>query len=125
VSRPPAPVTGRTHIHRVVSDMKAAIDFYTRMLGFHYDHGVREVAWLTRTDTLLTLSPGEVAPDRGSYFGIAMPTAEELDALYKWLYERRQRLSGPPDTSGSYAQFFLYDPDGYPVIFSWQRLDYV
>ncbi len=103
--------------------MKASIDFYTRMLGFYYDHGVRAVAWLTREGTLLTLSADEVQVDRGNYFGIAMNSAEELDALYKWLYERRQRLSGPPGTTQNFAHFFIYDPDDYPVIFSWQRMD--
>jgi catechol 2,3-dioxygenase-like lactoylglutathione lyase family enzyme len=122
--RQPVPADGRIHIHRTVSEMKTAIDFYVAMLGFFYDHGVKEVAWLTRPGMILTLSPGDPRVDPSNYFGLALDSAAELEARYQALYERRQRLSTPPEVSGSAGHFFLYDPDDYPIIFSWTKLDY-
>jgi len=118
-------VPGRAHVHRTVSDMKVSIDFYVKQLGFFYDHGVLDVAWLTCPGLLLTLSPGEPRVDPGNYFGLALDSAAELEAQYQRLYEKRQRLSGPPDTSGGAGHFYLYDPDDYPIIFSWTRMEYL
>ncbi len=56
--KPAVQPAGRIHLHLIVSDMKRSIDFYVTVLGFFYDHGVREIAWLTREGLLLTLSPG-------------------------------------------------------------------
>jgi catechol 2,3-dioxygenase-like lactoylglutathione lyase family enzyme len=120
----PPPGTGMAHFHRVVSDMKVSIDFYVRLLGFFYDHGVPDTAWLTRPGMLLTLALGEPRIDHGNYFGLALACADELEQRYQWLYERRQRLSAPPTTSNRDGHFYLYDPDDYPVIFSWTKLEY-
>jgi hypothetical protein len=104
--------------------MKASLDFYTQVVGFYYDHGVRDVAWLSAPGLLLTLAQGEPRVDPGNYFGFAVESVDALEERYQWLYTRRHRLSGPPDPSGSGGHFFLYDPDDYPIIFSWTRLDY-
>jgi len=111
-------------VHRTVSDMKVSIDFYVRVLGFFYDHGVRELAWLTAPGMLLTLAPGEPRVDSGHYFGFTVADGAELEARYQWLYEHRQRLSGPPDVSSGSGHFYVYDPDDYPVIFSVAQLEY-
>lgn len=111
---------GRVHIHRTVSDMKRAIDFYVTVLGFHYREGVRDMAWLDHSGMLLTISPGEPALDLGSYFGWAVDTMEELDTFYDKLHRRHQRLSGPPSLADSRPYFFIYDPDDYPIAFSYQ-----
>lgn len=103
--------------------MKTSIDFYVR-IGFFYDHGVHELAWLTAPELLLTLAPGEPRVDPGNYFGFTEASAEELEARYQWLYERRMRLSNPPDTSSGAGHFYLYDPDDYPIIFSVSKLEY-
>jgi catechol 2,3-dioxygenase-like lactoylglutathione lyase family enzyme len=104
--------------------MKTSIDFYVGVLGLFYDHGVLEVAWLTAPGMLLTLAHGEPRVDPGNYFGFAVDNAADLEARYQWLYERRQRLSGPPDTSSGSGHFYVYDPDDYPVIFSCTKLEY-
>ena len=112
------------HVHRTVGEMKTSIDFYVRMLGFFYDHGVLELAWLTAPHVLLTLAPGEPRADSGNYFGFTQESSAALEERYLWLYERRQRLSNPPDTSSGGGYFYIYDPDDYPVIFSVSKLDY-
>jgi catechol 2,3-dioxygenase-like lactoylglutathione lyase family enzyme len=117
-------VTGRTHWHLVVSDMKASIDFYTTVLGFFYDHGTREAAWLRRGELMLTLAPGEPLPSTTQYMGFLLDSETALSAGYDALFLRRQRLSGPPDCPGGRSHFFLYDPDGYSVCFSYAKLDY-
>jgi catechol 2,3-dioxygenase-like lactoylglutathione lyase family enzyme len=120
--RPPLP--GQLHWHLQVSDMKRSIDFYTTLLGFYYDHGVREMAWLTRQQMLLTLSPGEPSPVETQYQGFLLGTPAELESWYGYLRQRGARLSGPPDPAGGRSFFFLYDPDDYPLAFSTVALDY-
>lgn len=112
--------SGRVHIHRTVSDMKRSIDFYVTVLGFYYEEGVKEMAWLTQDNLLLTISPGEPQIDLGSYFGWTVDSLAELDALYDKLYKRHIRLSAPPDAPGGRYYFFAYDPDDYPLAFSYQ-----
>lgn len=115
---------GWPHFHRTVSDMKASIDFYVTVCGFFYDHGLRDVAWLTAPNLLLTLAPGEPSGDRGNYFGFALSSADALQVRYDELYQRRQRLSGPPELERGRAYFYLYDPDDYAIVFSWTQLEY-
>ena len=115
-------------MHLVVSDMKQSIDFYTTALGFFYDHGIKEMAWLKRDGMLLTLAPGldtnvERKPGQG-YFGWALDSQAELERCYQELYQERQTLSNPPDETVGRSYFFLYDPDGHAIIFSYTKWDY-
>jgi catechol 2,3-dioxygenase-like lactoylglutathione lyase family enzyme len=110
--------TGHFHVQRTVTDVKRSIDFYTTVLGFHFEHGTGESAWLTNGNLILTLSPGEIAVDLGSYFGWVVGDAAELEQLYEQLFRGHQRLSWPPDASVGRAFFFLYDPDDYPIALS-------
>jgi catechol 2,3-dioxygenase-like lactoylglutathione lyase family enzyme len=119
--KPAIKPSGRVHIHRTVSDMKCSIDFYVTVLGFYYEQGVADMAWLTQNDMLLTISPGEPAVDLGSYFGWIVSSLEELEQLYDRLYKRHVRLSAPPDAPGGRYYFFAYDPDDYPLAFSYQE----
>ena len=119
-------------MHLAVSDMKRSIDFYTTILGYYYDHGVTGMAWLTRENMLLTLSPAAraepgagnmpAAPPAG-YFGWCLESREELEQCYDALYARRQRLSAPPDFNAGRGYFFIYDPDDNPVAFSCDVLE--
>jgi catechol 2,3-dioxygenase-like lactoylglutathione lyase family enzyme len=117
--------------------MKRSIDFYVTVLGFFYDHGIREMAWLSRDDLLLTLSPAEAreseeAADTSSvgfnpecgYFGWRLESAEALEQAYGEFHNRRLSLSSPPDPAQGRPWFFLYDPDGYPISFSLVALEY-
>lgn len=129
--------TGGVQIHRLVSDMKRSIDFYVTVLGFFFDHGIREMAWLTRDNLLLTLSPDDGGvegveagtlragfhPECG-YFGWRLDGQTELEEAYKSFYERHLSLSAPPEPDQGRPWFFLYDPDGYPISFSCVALDY-
>ena len=111
------------HIHLAVSDMKASIDFYTSVLGFFYDHGIPEIAWLTRCNLLLTIGKGTVPQDPQHYFGWAVDSMEELTELYDYFRGRRQRLSAAPDAAENRFYFFIYDPDNYPIVISWERME--
>jgi hypothetical protein len=115
---------GALHVHRTVSEMKQSIDWYVSRLGFFYDHGTLETAWLVAPGILLTLSPGTPTPDPQAYFGFALGSLEALEAAYAKLHGRMERLSSPADASAGRPFFFLFDPDDYPVIFSYSRLDY-
>jgi len=116
--KPVLKLEGRPHVHLIVSDMKTSLDFYIRVLGFYYVRGVQEMAWLTLGDLLLTLSPGEPLAGQQNYFGWSIGAFEQLDEYYKALLARAQLLSAPPDRNEGRLYFFLYDPDGYPLVFS-------
>lgn len=109
---------GRFHMHLLVKDMKASIDFYTTVLGFYYDHGVPEMAWLVKDQLQLTISPGEPPERPLNYFGWSVPTYEDLERSYESLRRRFQRISAPPDREEGRSYFFLFDPDDYPIAFS-------
>ncbi len=109
---------GRFHLHLLVEDMQASINFYTTVLGFYYDHGVPEMAWLVKEHLQLTISPGAPPKRPLNYFGWSLPTYEALEESYRALHNRFQRLSAPPDKDAGRSYFFLFDPDDYPIAFS-------
>ena len=111
------------HIHIAVEDMKTSIDFYTTVLGFHYDHGQAEIAWLTRCNLLLTIGLGKPPQEPQHYFGWVVDSMQELEELYEHFYQLRQRLSAPPSSEDGRFHFFIYDPDGYPVVISHERME--
>lgn len=112
------------HIHLAVTDMKQSIDFYVTVLGFHYDHGVKEMAWLTRCNLLLTLSIGSPPPEPQNYFGWAVEDLPALEELYEHFHRRHQRLSAPPSAEDVRPYFFIYDPDGYPIVISFEQMEH-
>jgi catechol 2,3-dioxygenase-like lactoylglutathione lyase family enzyme len=123
--RPALTATGRFHTHLLVSDMKASIDFYTTVLGFYYDHGVPELAWLVKDHLLLTIAPGAPPTHPQNYFGWSLATAQELEDTYAALRRRFQRVSAPPDLHAGRNYFFLWDPDDYPIAFTVADLENV
>jgi hypothetical protein len=104
--------------------MKRSIDFYVTQLGFFYDHGMDNMAWLTRDEVLLTLSPGTPQVELNSYWGWSLQNIERLLALYEHFKDNALLLSAQPDEAAGRHYFFLYDPDNYPLVFSVDRLDY-
>ena len=124
VSKTPVKPVGSLHIHLCVADMKTSIDFYTTVLGFFYDHGIAEIAWLTRCNLMLTLGKGTVPHDPQHYFGWAVDSLEELTELYEHFERKRQRLSAPPSAAENRFYFFIYDPDGYPIVISYERMEH-
>lgn len=122
--RPLLNLSGRISLHLVVSDMKRSIDFYTTQLGFFYDHGLDNIAWLTRADIQLTLSPGTPQTELNSYWGWGVDDLAQLQELYD-RFSRSGLLVGPaPDSTARRLYFFLYDPDNYPLIFSVDQLEH-
>ena len=121
--KPALQPSGRFHLHLLVSDMKASIDFYVTVLGFYYDHGVPEMAWLVKEHVLLTISPGEPPVNPQNYFGFNLNSQEELEESYKALRRRFQRVSAPPDAEADRNYFFLFDPDDYPIAFTLSALE--
>lgn len=137
VPKSPVQFEGGVHIHRLVGDMKRSIDFYVTVLGFFYDHGIREMAWLSRGGLLLTLSPEGTQTDSESsapaqvgyspecgYIGWRISSTEELEEAYRDFHQRGLALSSPPDPTDGRPWFFLYDPDGHPISFSCVAMDY-
>ena len=122
--RPPLNLTGRPCLHLVVSDMKRSIDFYVRELSFFYDHGADNLAWLTRAELQLTLSPGTPQKELNSYWGWIVGTAEQLSELYDRFVRSGLLVSPAPDPAGGRLYFFLYDPDNYPLVFSADQPEY-
>jgi catechol 2,3-dioxygenase-like lactoylglutathione lyase family enzyme len=123
VRNPPAKPEGSLHLHLVVSDMKRSIDFYATVLGFRYDHGLSGMAWLKLGELVLTLAPGQPEVQRGHYFGWRLESVEALEQHYARLRGKRIRLSAPPDPASGRLYFFAYDPDDYPLCFSFQQLE--
>ena len=118
MKKTPLKPSGRLHLHLIVRDMKASIDFYTTVLGFYYVEGVPEMGWLTYEGMLLTLSPGDPPAELTTYFGWSVCDFAALEHHYEELHKRFQRLGPPPAKDEGREYFFLYDPDDYPVAFT-------
>ena len=114
----PLKPAGKFHVHLIVRDMKASIDFYTTMLGFYYVEGVPEMAWLTYGEILLTLSPGEPPAELTTYYGWSVKNFAELEDHYERLNQKFARLGPAPSREDGREYFFLYDPDDYPMAFT-------
>jgi catechol 2,3-dioxygenase-like lactoylglutathione lyase family enzyme len=121
--RTPLPLAGRPCLHLAVSDMKRSVDFYVNELGFFYDHGLPNMAWLMRPEMLLLLSPGTPVRHPNSYWGWTVSGPEPLVELHARFQQRQLIVSDAPQAEGADGHFFLYDPDGYPLLFSVDKLD--
>jgi hypothetical protein len=82
------------------------------------------MAWLTRAELQLTLSPGTPQPELNSYWGWSVADTQQLGELYDRFTHRGLLLSPPPEAAAGRQYFFLYDPDNYPLIFSVDHLDH-
>src|SRR5262245_37915981 len=103
---------GLHHVSINVSDVGAARDFYTRVLGlteradrpdFPFDG-----AWLDAGSQQVHLIQAEVPPDRGQHFALAVT---DLDGAVAELRGRGLRVTDPVPV-GSGSQSFLCDPAG-------------
>lgn len=105
-----------------VSDVDAAIAFYSEQVGFHLDHDVRpregmRVVQLTPPGSACSIVIGEGMPlgEPGSLKGPQL-VVEDIDAAREALADRGVQISevqqlGPEGVPGSRFAFFA-DPDG-------------
>jgi catechol 2,3-dioxygenase-like lactoylglutathione lyase family enzyme len=105
-----------------VSDVDAALAFYTEQVGFHLDHDARpapgmRVAQLTPPGSSCSVVIGEGMPlgEPGTTKGMQL-VVEDIDAARAALADRGVRITdvqqlGPEGTPGSRFAFFS-DPDG-------------
>ena len=103
---------GLHHVSINVSDVGAARDFYTRVLGlteradrpdFSFDG-----AWLDAGNQQVHLIEAEVPPELGQHFALAVT---DLDGAVAELRGRGLRVTDPVPV-GTGRQSFLYDPAG-------------
>jgi len=103
---------GLHHVSINVSDVPAALDFYTRLLGlaertdrpdFSFDG-----AWLDAGDQQVHLIEADVPPSLGQHFSLAVT---DLDAAVAELRGRGVAVTEPV-TVGRGRQAFLTDPAG-------------
>ncbi len=111
------------HVHLGTMNLVAFQDFYRRYFGFEKksDHG--EGAFLTNTKGfLIAVDPVDSLPDLPDWYhlGFCLDREAEVLALYDEMkmgganIVRDLRAQG-----GSFASFFVKDPDGNKLEISW------
>lgn len=104
--------TGIHHVSINVSDLPAAVAFYTEHLGLTLRADRPDLAvdgaWLDLGPGQVHLIVGQVPPDRGQHFAIGVP---DLDEAVAELRASGIEVSGPSPIGGN-RQAFLSDPDG-------------
>jgi len=114
-------------VRYIVRDIDAAIEFYTRQLGFHLDmHPAPPFAMLSRGDLRLVLS----APDPSGGGGQAMPDGtkpepggwnrfaievDDIDALVARLRSSGAHFRNDIVAGVGGKQIILDDPSGNPI----------
>ncbi|MFC1438604.1 VOC family protein [Streptacidiphilus sp. N1-10] len=103
------------HVSVIVSDLDAALDFYTRVLGLSVrtdrPDSIGPGAWLDAGGQQVHLLPGDPPPARGQHFAVLV---DDLDATVAELRAAGLRVSDPVPV-GSARQAFLADPAGNAI----------
>ncbi len=116
--------------HRVlpcllVSDMRAALDFYTEVLGFtqtgYYPIASEPIRTEVRRDdvAILLFTEAVHAADRPPAFtGALYVFPESIDRLADELRGKVPFAWGPETTEFGMREFAIHDPDGYTLVFA-------
>ena len=107
--------TGVHHVSVNVTDLDAAVAFYTDALGLRLREdrpalGV-DGAWLDVGGQQVHLIAAPVPPDRGQHFALAV---DDLDGTVTELRSRGVDV-GDPSPVGTGRQAFLHDPSGNTI----------
>lgn len=108
-------LVGIHHVAVNVSDVEAAIGFYTEVMGLTLrqdrpDFGFGG-AWLDLGDRQLHLVEAPVPEDRGQHFAVQVP---DMDHAVAELRRRGVAVSDPVPV-GRNRQAFLHDPSGNTI----------
>jgi catechol 2,3-dioxygenase-like lactoylglutathione lyase family enzyme len=114
-------------VRYIVTDVDAAIEFYTRHLGFHLDmHPAPPFAMLSRGDLRLVLSapsamggggqsmPDGTKPEPGGWNRFAIEV-QDLAATVETLREAGARFRNEIVTGVGGKQIIVDDPSGNPI----------
>ena len=117
---------GKVSVRYIVTDVDAAIPFYTEMLGFHIDlHPAPGFASLSRGDLRLLLNrpgaggagqsmPSGEQPAPGGWNRIQIEV-EDLDTTVEKLKTAGGRFRNEIVTGNGGKQILLEDPSGNPI----------
>jgi glyoxylase I family protein len=108
--------TGVDHVALNVSDVPAAIDFYTNVLGLEIDatrpdFGIAG-AWLNAGGQQVHLIELPVPPKMGQHLALLY---EDLDAVVAALRAQGVELADPSVSGADRRQTFVTDPSGNDV----------
>jgi catechol 2,3-dioxygenase-like lactoylglutathione lyase family enzyme len=113
------------HVHLGTKNIAAFQDFYKNYFGFQkkFDHG--EGAFLTNEKGfLIAVDPVEVLPQLPEWYhlGFCLDSETEVFAVYeKMKVGNANIVRDMRAESGSYASFFVKDPDGNKLEISWHN----
>ena len=108
--------TGVDHVALNVSDVPAAVDFYTNVLGLEIDatrpdFGIAG-AWLNAGGQQVHLIELPVPPKMGQHLALLY---DDLDAVVAALRAQGLELADPSVSGANRLQTFLTDPSGNDV----------
>lgn len=108
-------IRGIHHVSINVDDVDAAVEFYTKMLGFNLrsdrpDFGF-DGAWLDVANQQVHLIRAETPAALGQHYAVLV---EDIDAAVTELRSRGVSV-GDPSPVGSSRQAFLSDPSGNAI----------
>lgn len=111
------------HVHLGTKNIAAFKEFYRRYFGFEtkFDHG--QGAFLTNSsDFLIAVDPVESLPELPAWYhlGFCLNSEEEVFKIYEEMKIGKANIVRDMlAEKGSFASFFVKDPDGNKLEVSW------
>ena len=111
------------HLHLGTKNLKAFLEFYERYFGFKkkFDHG--DGAFLVNeSHFLIAVDPVKTLPDFPEWYHFGFCLDKEADVFQVYEKMRKGQVHIVRDMlaeEGSFASFFVKDPDGHKIEISW------
>lgn len=113
------------HVHLGTKNLTAFQEFYKRYFGFEkkFDHG--QGAFLTnKSGFLIAVDPVKELPELPDWYHLGFCVESETEVFA--IYEKFKDAAGSiirdmRAEAGSYASFFVKDPDGNKIEISWHN----
>ena len=111
------------HVHLGTKNLLLFQDFYKKYFGFEkkFDHG--QGAFLTNSSNfLIAVDPVETLPDLPNWYHLGFCLDSEAEVLEIYKKMKGDNVNIVRDMlaeSGSFASFFVRDPDGNKLEISW------
>jgi catechol 2,3-dioxygenase-like lactoylglutathione lyase family enzyme len=113
------------HVHLGTTNIESFIEFYSRYFGFTKMSEHEKGAFLTnRMGFLIAVDPVNELPQLPEWYhlGFCLGSESEVFAMHKKMEEGKANIVRELRAeAGSYASFFVLDPDGNKLEVSWHN----